>query len=155
MLKFLTGKPDQIPLRTLSISRASNKATNTPGLDAFSEEEYQQALEALREEIGLCSTPREDLSMTHSAMTPQRRYNWNKPLPGDLKSLDAPSDDLSLASSSVASTLSDNTLLAQALAKINTLAVDLAQMKADTKAKDRYLGHTIYNLRLQVHDQAK
>ena len=155
MLEFLTRETLRILLRTRSTSRASNEVTNMPGLKALFRDEYQQDLEALHKEAGLLLTPQEDLSSTHSAMTPQGRYKWNKPLPENLKSLDAPSNDLSLELSAVASALSENVLLSQVFTKINTLAANLAQMKASTKAKDQYLGHTIYNQRLQVHNQAK
>ena len=156
MLELHSGNPVPIPPRTPSIPQTSEEVTNTPGLAALFEDQHQQALKALREGTGLRSTYQGDHNPTHSAMRPQRLYDWNKPLPGDDDPPEAPSDDLSSASSAVASTLPENALLAQqALSKINSLAGKFSRMKADTKAKDKDLGETIYNLRLQVHDQGK
>ncbi len=82
-------------------------------------------LETLHEESGLCSTLQENPSLTHLATTPQHCHEWNTPLPGNLESLAAPYDDLSLALSAVSSALYETALLAQAITKINSLAGEL------------------------------
>ena len=96
ILKFLSGKTSRTPLRTRTPSRASDEVTNFPGLAALFEDEHQRALEVLAEETGLPETAQEIPGSTHLGSNPQRRYEWNRPLPDDLESLDAPSDGFSM-----------------------------------------------------------